>query len=85
VLSTKADEWRLFNALGDGGRAMAKLFCKSVANRSLTQSHSALGSDEARNLSSHTTCSPTPAAAAAQFTIQPCDRDGFRNRVSLTI
>jgi len=33
--------------------------------------------------SSHTTCSPSPAAVA-QRPQQPCDRDGFRNRVTLT-
>ena len=43
---------------------------------------------KARNLSSHMTCSPMPAAAAAAahrpLRWQPCDVDDFRNPVTLT-
>jgi len=50
--------------------------CRSVPN---LHQHS---NTKTRNLSSHSACSPMPAAVV-QWPQQPCDRDSFRNQVTL--
>jgi len=61
--------------------------CVSVAPKTRSFPKIFLGTFEnaaPEGLSSHTTCNSASAAAAAQRPRQPCDRDGFRNRVTLT-